>query len=100
MRRLLIAAALFGSTLFASSALLHTSNKNELANCIAVYNGIQSQVCPTESTEQPLNWYAWANFKNKSVQIHFLDLVELIFGSEPQKNVPRGNVDKQSLIRS
>ncbi|RTE85720.1 MULTISPECIES: hypothetical protein [Gammaproteobacteria] len=99
MRRMIIAMILFGSTILATAVLLNANHTRQETACVAVFNGIQSQVCPQPESEEQVNWFAWAQFKSKSAQLHFLDLVELIFGSEPPQNVSRGNLDEQSLNR-
>jgi len=98
MRRILLTSVASATVLvlaYAASSDLRSANN---AECIPVFNGLQSQVCTTQAQEDNVDWLQWAQFKSKSVQLHFLDLVELVFGAEPPRSVQRKPIEDQSQL--
>lgn len=80
-----IAAAMFVATMF-----VQVIGSRPATDCTVTINlpgetpKLQQVPCSAK-----VNWAAWATGKSRSPQVHFLDLLELIFGQQQQKDAQR-----------
>ncbi|CUS48175.1 MAG: hypothetical protein HLUCCO02_06355 [Idiomarinaceae bacterium HL-53] len=98
MRRIFLISIATAAALVITVAATQTTNSAAQADCVPVFNGVQSEVCTANAKGESIGWLKWAQFKSKSVQLHFLDLVELVFGTEPARSVQRTPADDQSRL--
>lgn len=82
---LFIAAVIFVATMF-----VQVIGSRPATDCTVTINvpgetpKLQQVPCSAK-----VNWAAWATGKSRSPQVHFLDLLELIFSRQQQKDAQR-----------